>query len=135
MAEVNNKAIEPEVKINHFYIAHGNNPQAKTRFSVEANETIPSFSFEFRIGVLRRNITSPIRIKINMKNSNYFIDLPLEEGTQLALNDGWVGSEYIITSQLTNMEPGQTGTYIAHIFMGEVELASAETTLFIVEDE
>lgn len=128
----NNQPVQPEVKINHFYIAKLNDSQACLSFAVDKGTIVNSYTFEFRLGILRRNVTGNLTLKLDMGDDNYFAILPLE-GDQIRLNDGWLGTEYLVQNTITDVRPNQTGHYFAHVLLDEVEIAKAETTLFIVE--
>ncbi|MCT0957174.1 hypothetical protein EFL64_04930 [Weissella cibaria] len=124
----------PEVKVSYFYPSFPGESQPKIAFTVNRGETVPSFTFEFRIGILLRNIDGELRIAIDMGDGNFFADYRITP-EKLALTNGWSATELIIPNVITNVLPQQIGNYFLHIYVEGNELASADATLFIVEGD
>lgn len=132
---INQTNSEAEVKINHFYITNRNESLPKMAFSLIKGTSVSSYAFSFKIGVIRRNVHRPLTLHLKMKGANNsFAKYPLE-GRQLVFNEGWSGTEYSVDNLITNVSPNQTGEYVATIFLDDIKVAEAETTLFIVEED
>lgn len=135
MEKINNAPLHPQVEINHFYISNVGDAQAKTAFVISNNETISMYEFEFRVGILTKDVPSNknFKIKLDMGDGNYFADYAIEP-RELILNNGWSGTEFIVRNAITNISAGQSGEYFAHLFLDDTEVASASTKLFIIGD-
>lgn len=133
MDKINNATLPPQVEINHFYISNVGDGQARTAFKVSNNEIISAYEFEFRIGILTKDVplNSNFRVKIDMGDENYFADYEIKS-RELILNNGWSGTEFLIRNAITNVAAGQSGEYFSHLFLDGAEVASASTRLFII---
>lgn len=122
----------PEAKVAYFYTSFPGESQPKIAFTVNGGEIVPSFTFEFRLGILLRNIDGELRVTIDMGDGNFFADYKITP-EKLLLADGWSATELLIPNVITNVVPQQVGHYFLHIYFEDNEVASADATLFILE--
>ena len=85
----------PEAKVAYFYTSFPGESQPKIAFTVNGGEIVPSFTFEFRLGILLRNIDGELRVTIDMGDGNFFADYKITP-EKLLLADGWSATELLI---------------------------------------